>query len=39
MKDAGQGVGKMARVTRRGGTVAACMWDIPGGGMTMLSTF
>jgi hypothetical protein len=29
----------MARVTRPGGTVAACMWDIAGGGMTMLSTF
>ena len=39
MKDADQGVREMARVTRPGGTVAACMWDIPGGGMTMLSTF
>ena len=39
MKDAEQGVREMARVTRPGGTVAACMWDIPGGGMTMLSTF
>jgi hypothetical protein len=29
----------MARVTRPGGVVAGCMWDVPGGGMTMLSTF
>jgi SAM-dependent methyltransferase len=39
MQDADEGVREMARVTRPGGTVAACMWDIPGGGMTMLSTF
>jgi ubiquinone/menaquinone biosynthesis C-methylase UbiE len=39
MQDADRGVREMARVTRAGGTVAACMWDIPGGGMTMLSTF
>jgi ubiquinone/menaquinone biosynthesis C-methylase UbiE len=39
MRDADEGVREMARVTRPGGTVAACMWDIPGGGMTMLSTF
>jgi ubiquinone/menaquinone biosynthesis C-methylase UbiE len=39
MRDADRGVSEMARVTRPGGTVAACMWDIPGGGMTMLSTF
>jgi SAM-dependent methyltransferase len=39
MQDADQGVREMARVTRAGGTVAACMWDIAGGGMTMLSTF
>ena len=39
MTDADRGVREMARVTRPGGTVAACMWDIPGGGMTMLSTF
>jgi SAM-dependent methyltransferase len=39
MRDARAGVGEMARVTKPGGTVAACMWDIPGGGMTMLSTF
>ena len=39
MRDAQQGIREMARVTRPGGSVAACMWDIPGGGMTMLSTF
>jgi ubiquinone/menaquinone biosynthesis C-methylase UbiE len=39
MSDADRGVREMARVTRPGGTVAACMWDIPGGGMTMLSLF
>lgn len=39
MKDAQQGIREMARVTRAGGTVAACMWDIAGGGMTMLRTF
>jgi SAM-dependent methyltransferase len=27
-----KGVAEMARVTRPGGTVAACAWDIPGGG-------
>src|SRR4051812_44492537 len=30
MRDADLGVREMARVTRPGGTVAACMWDIPG---------
>ena len=39
MQDADRGVREMVRVTRPGGTVAACMWDVPGGGMTMLSTF
>jgi SAM-dependent methyltransferase len=39
MRDADRGVREMARVTRPGGTVAACMWDIDGGGMTMLRTF
>jgi SAM-dependent methyltransferase len=39
MSDADRGVREMARVTRPGGTVAACMWDVPGGGMTMLATF
>jgi SAM-dependent methyltransferase len=39
MRDPDAGVAEMARVTRAGGTVAACMWDVAGGGMTMLSTF
>lgn len=39
MSDPGRGVAEMARVTRPGGTVAACMWDIPAGGMTMLRLF
>jgi SAM-dependent methyltransferase len=39
MKDADRGVGEMARVTKSGGAVAACMWDIAGGGMKMLSMF
>src|SRR5829696_4131989 len=39
MTDAEQGVREMRRVTGPGGTVAACMWDIAGGGMTMLTTF
>jgi ubiquinone/menaquinone biosynthesis C-methylase UbiE len=39
MKDPDQGVREMARVVRPGGTVAACMWDIATGGMTMLTTF
>ena len=39
MQDADAGVGEMVRVTRSGGVVAACMWDIVGGGMTMLKTF
>jgi SAM-dependent methyltransferase len=39
MRDARQGTREMARVTKPGGVVAACMWDVPGGGMTMLSTF
>src|ERR687888_42777 len=33
MSDADQGIGEMARVTKPGGTVAAAMWDIPGGGL------
>src|SRR5918992_3870029 len=36
MTDADQGVREMARVTRPDGTVSACMWDVAGGGMTML---
>jgi ubiquinone/menaquinone biosynthesis C-methylase UbiE len=39
MRDPGQGVAEMARVTRPGGIVAACMWDIANGGMTMLRIF
>jgi ubiquinone/menaquinone biosynthesis C-methylase UbiE len=39
LKDPGQGVREMARVTRPGGTVAACMWDTTTGGMTMLRIF
>jgi SAM-dependent methyltransferase len=39
MRDADRGVSEMARITRPGGTAAACMWDIAGGGMTMLRYF
>jgi len=39
LRDPGQGVKEMARVTRPGGIVAACMWDIANGGMTMLRIF
>jgi ubiquinone/menaquinone biosynthesis C-methylase UbiE len=39
MSDADQGLREMARVTRPGGVVAACMWDLDEGGMTMLNTF
>src|SRR3954449_4638174 len=39
MRDADQGIGEMARVTKPGGTVAAAMWDIAGGGLRMLSHF
>jgi SAM-dependent methyltransferase len=39
MDDAGAGVREMARVTRPGGVVAACMWDLAEGGMTMLVTY
>lgn len=39
MSDPDGGVREMARVTRPGGTVAACMWDIASGGMTMLRIF
>jgi SAM-dependent methyltransferase len=35
MRDAEAGIGEMARVTKPGGIVAACMWDVTGG-MTML---
>jgi SAM-dependent methyltransferase len=39
MDDPDRGIGEMARVTKPGGTVAAAMWDIPGGGLQMLSHF
>lgn len=39
MTDPEQGISEMSRVTRPGGVVSACMWDIAGGGMAMLSTF
>jgi SAM-dependent methyltransferase len=39
MQDAEEGVRERVRVTRPGGTVAACMWDVREGGMTMLRTF
>jgi SAM-dependent methyltransferase len=39
MSDADQGIGEMSRVTKPGGIVAAAMWDIPGGGLQMLSHF
>ncbi len=39
MSDADAGVREMARVTRPGGTVAVCMWDLEQGGMTMLRLF
>lgn len=38
MSDAEAGVREMARVTRRGGTVASCVWDY-GGAMTLLRAF
>jgi ubiquinone/menaquinone biosynthesis C-methylase UbiE len=39
MDDAGAGLREMARVTRPGGKLGVCMWDIAGGGMTMLHLF
>ena len=38
LDDAEAGAREMARVTRPGGTVAACVWDY-GGGMTLLRAF
>jgi SAM-dependent methyltransferase len=39
MSDPDQGVREMARVTKPGGGVTVCMWDIQTGGMTMLRIF
>lgn len=39
MTDPEQGVREMARGTRQGGVVAACMWDTRTGGATMLRRF
>jgi ubiquinone/menaquinone biosynthesis C-methylase UbiE len=39
LHDPSRAVREMARVTRPGGTVTACMWDIASGGMTMLRVF
>lgn len=39
MTDPNAGLREMTRVVRPGGTVAACMWDVAGDGMTMLQTF
>jgi ubiquinone/menaquinone biosynthesis C-methylase UbiE len=39
MRDPDRGVREMVRVTRPGGVVGACMWDLHEDGMTMLNTF
>jgi SAM-dependent methyltransferase len=39
MRDADAGLQQMARVVKPGGRLGVCMWDIAGGGMTMLRLF
>jgi ubiquinone/menaquinone biosynthesis C-methylase UbiE len=39
LRDPDRAAQEMARVTRPGGTIAACMWDMATGGMTMLEIF
>ncbi len=39
MRDPDAGLSQMRRVTRPGGRIGVCMWDIAGGGMTMLRLF
>jgi ubiquinone/menaquinone biosynthesis C-methylase UbiE len=39
MDDADAGLREMSRVTKPGGKLGVCMWDIAGGGMTMLRLF
>jgi ubiquinone/menaquinone biosynthesis C-methylase UbiE len=39
MRDPDAGMRQMARVTKPGGRVGVCMWDIAGGRMTMLRMF
>jgi SAM-dependent methyltransferase len=39
MRDADAGLREMARVVKPGGRLGICMWDIAGGGMTMLRLF
>jgi len=39
MDDADAGLREMARVSKPGGKLGVCMWDIAGGGMTMLRLF
>jgi SAM-dependent methyltransferase len=39
MRDADAGLQEMRRVTKPGGRLGVCMWDIAGGGMTMLRLF